>query len=205
MPLHLIKKGFNQLHIPYKQEWDTFFSKFYTIYSQINSHTNLSRFQTPEDFAIKHVLDSSVAAPFFKNSEHIIDLGSGGGFPGIVLAILYPEKQFSLIDIIAKKVLYLKEIISFLGLKNCMAFNASQEKTPRKKDTLTCRALGSLEKITSLAKPYIDPHGKIIAYKGKKETLNLELQNINPFYNMDIFSLQVPFLEAERNLVILTK
>jgi 16S rRNA (guanine527-N7)-methyltransferase len=110
-----------------------------------------------------------------------------------------------LIDVIKKKVDYLKILISELGLNNAKAYNASQEKTPSKVDTLTCRALGSLKKIVELSKPYLIREGKILAYKGTKDVIEQELKELPPFIKSEVSLLKPPLmLEAQRHIITLT-
>ena len=108
-----------------------------------------------------HIKDSLIISPFLKKS--IVDLGSGGGLPGIPLAITNPNKEFYLIESNTKKSSFLLHTISRLGLKNTSVINQRIEKTEKKtfpeSFDIVCRAVGSTELIISLTAPLLQKKG----------------------------------------------
>lgn len=193
-----LKEGFEMLKIPVSDSQLDLFDRFYQFYSESHRKLNLSSLLSLEEFAVKHVLDSASALSFFEPGEKVADLGSGGGFPGVVLKILRPDLHIDLIDVVAKKTEYLTALARFLNLEMGV-FNASRQKVFPVYQTVTCRAFGALEKILQQSKKILAKNGRILAYKGKKEVTE---QEILPAFSKKtrIFSLQVPFLEGERTL-----
>lgn len=199
---NLLIDGLNQLNITYSTEQIEQIEEFYKLYSNWSQKINLSTLLDEKDFIIKHVLDSATALSYFPDSiKHLGDIGSGGGFPGIILKILKPSLKISLIDVIEKKVNYLKEVSNILELKKISVYNGSQEKVGKLFDVMTCRAFGNLSKIVQQCKRYLKAKGEIIAYKGKADTIKKE---VTPALasKIKIEPIKVPFLEdSERNIV----
>lgn len=195
----LLKSGFHKINIPIDDSILNQLEDFYYIYEAWNKKINLSSIHTKEDFAVKHILDSATALKYFNTNKLIGDLGSGGGFPGIVLKILKPELKIALIEVTQKKINYLLELQKTLNLDLAL-FNPSLTKVPLF-DVITCRAFGSLEKIIRESKKFLKKkNGKILAYKGKKNKI---LEEIKDYFrqNIKIIPLEVPYLKGERNLV----
>lgn len=151
------------------------------------------------EMLIKHVFDSMSVIHFIKGNQ-IIDVGSGGGVPGIILAILLPEKEFLLIDSIGKKVCFLNHVKNTLNLSNVAAIKARVEAYYPKVtyDTVISRAFSSIYNFQRLSKHLLSKDGQMIAMKGsdvEKDTLvSLDLK-------YEIFAIDVPFLEARRNII----
>lgn len=95
---------FSQYHIELETSEEAIFRKFLTLFMEYNVHTNLSAIRTPEGVIEKHFIDSLALGNFVELSGKVLDIGSGGGFPGIPLKILYPETDFTLMDSVGKKV-----------------------------------------------------------------------------------------------------
>ena len=112
-----LKEGFEMLKIPVSDSQLDLFDRFYQFYSESHRKLNLSSLLSLEEFAVKHVLDSASALSFFEPGEKVADLGSGGGFPGVVLKILRPDLHIDLIDVVAKKTEYLTALARFLNLE----------------------------------------------------------------------------------------
>ena len=118
-----------------------------------NTKFNLTNIKTQEDCFYFHILDSITIKKtnFLNNKKNISDIGSGCGVPGIPLAILYPEKQFYLIEVTQKKINFLKNTINLLGLHNCNVINYDFLTFIRKKniqiDTFITRAALGLKEI----------------------------------------------------------
>lgn len=199
----ILLKGFIKLNLSVSPYQIDLFQQFFDFYQESQKKFNLSSLLSAEDFAIKHVLDCATALSFFKNEDFIADIGSGGGFPGVVLKILNPQLKIDLIEVVEKKVVYLKELTQLLKL-DIKVFNASKEKVPPLYNVVTCRAFGSLEKIRKQAKKILVKGGVVLAYKGKEKVVKKEIM---PAFlsKTQIYPLKVPFLEAERTLVEVKK
>lgn len=114
-----------------------------------NEKINVISRKDTDSFEINHVLHSlAIAKVFqFKKGTDILDFGTGGGFPGVPLAIFFPNVNFCLIDSIGKKMKVVEGIINALELKNVVTFTGRVEDLDRKFDFITCRAVGRLNKI----------------------------------------------------------
>jgi len=95
---------FSQYNIELETSEEATFRKFLDLFMEYNAHTNLSAIRTPEGIIEKHFIDSLMLGNFVKLSGKVLDIGSGGGFPGIPLKTLFPEVDFTLMDSTGKKV-----------------------------------------------------------------------------------------------------
>lgn len=151
------------------------FSKLQTLYTEWNEKINVISRKDIDHLYERHVLHSlSIAAAFdFKNSTEIIDLGTGGGFPGIPLAIFFPEIKLHLVDSIAKKIRVVNEIAKAIDLKNISAEHSRIENISKKKfDFVVSRAVAPLSELWKWSKPILkvagnhDKPGGLICLKG---------------------------------------
>ena len=128
------------------------FQDFYSVYELWNSKINLISRKDFENLYIHHILHSLSILKFikFKNGTKVLDVGTGGGFPGVPLAILFPEVEFTLIDGIGKKILAVNSIIKDLKINNAKGINIRAEDLSEKSDFIVARAVGSLDKFYPL-------------------------------------------------------
>jgi len=128
------------------------FQDLYSIYKLWNSKINLISRKDFENLYIHHILHSLSILKFieFKNGTKVLDVGTGGGFPGVPLAILFPEVEFTLIDGIGKKILAVNSIIKDLSINNAKGINIRAEDLSEKNDFIVARAVGSLDKFYPL-------------------------------------------------------
>lgn len=161
-----------------------------------------------DTFIIKHILDSLAGVNEIKkiDPKSIADVGSGGGFPGIPLAIFFPEIEFHLIERSGKRCNFLRNAILTLGLSNVKVRESAVEDIKERFDLVTFRAFTPMEvPITACLLSLLGDKGLIFAYKGKRETINQELVVIKGLIkNSDVLPVKVPFLEDERNFLILS-
>lgn len=138
-----------------------------------NKHVNLTAIREPEAFAVKHYVDSLAAAGFqgFKDAVAVIDVGTGAGFPGVPLAVCYPEKRFVLVDSLAKRVRILNEVLAELSIDNAVAITGRAEDLGRDKghreryDMCLSRAVASLPVLAEYCIPFVRVGGWFGAYK----------------------------------------
>lgn len=140
-----------------------------------NEHINLTAVRDRNEALVKHVLDSLAVTdlPEYSNAERIIDVGTGAGFPGALLAVVSPEKEFVLLDSTLKRLRVIDEFADTLNITNIKTVHARAEEISRKPefheafDICVSRAVANLEKLSSWCLPFIKKGGCFIAYKGE--------------------------------------
>ena len=153
--MEIILKYFPNINLAQKKQFDSLFS----IYLDWNSKINVISRKDMDSFYERHVLHSLGIAKVLKfhSQSHVLDVGTGGGFPGIPLAILFPEVQFELIDGIRKKIKVVQEIVSYLELKNINAQQMRAEQYSKKVDFVVSRAVAQMESFVPWVKSNISP------------------------------------------------
>ena len=137
-----------------------------------NRKVNLTAIRDPDEAIEKHLVDSLTLLPFVKEGEVLVDLGSGGGFPGIPLAIARPGLRVLSVDAVAKKIAFQRHVARLLLLANLEAWHGRAEEVPSHlpkgegADLVVSRAFSSLVQFVRLALPYLKPSGRMIAMKG---------------------------------------
>jgi len=187
-----------------------------------NQKTNLTAITDPFEVAIKHFLDSIVPVKIIPSNASLLDIGSGGGFPGIPLKIILPSLSVTLIDASRKKVSFLKHIIRILELKNIDALQIRAEEfankpgVAKKFNVIISRAFSSMTTFALTALPFLKKEGAIIAMRGNvsDDDIQLLLSSLNKRHAMlmdedtEAFELSVkryslPYLKSDRSMVSL--
>ncbi len=198
--------GLKELKIDYSQEQLDLLNEYIDEVMLFNPKYGLVN-ATGDTFIIKHILDSLAGVNEIKNRnpKSVADVGSGGGFPGIPLAIFFPEIDFHLIERSGKRCNFLRNAILTLGLKNLNVRESAVEQIKERFDLVTFRAFTPMEiPITKCLLSLLGNEGVIFAYKGKKETIEEELKVIVDLIQAsEIVPVKVPFLEDQRNFLIL--
>jgi len=165
------------------------FSKLKDLYTYWNDKINVISRKDIENIYLRHILHSLAIAKFinFKNGTTVLDLGTGGGFPGIPLSIIFPNTNFILSDSIKKKILVVNEVVKQLGLENVKSEWSRAENLNQKYDFLVTRAVAKMPKIIEWSKGNFNPisindiSNGIIALKGgdvTEELLGIEQKKI---------------------------
>ena len=158
----LLADGAKQIGISLSVEQLDQLNKMLDVLQQWNQKHNLTSLRSRHDQEIYHILDSLSAYQYFIPYSAVLDVGTGPGFPGIPLAIIYPEKKFHLVESNGKKVAYLRHVIQQLGLDNVKAYNKRIELFSMPNDTIdvvTARALADPSEIIDLTQ-----HLQVAAY-----------------------------------------
>jgi 16S rRNA (guanine527-N7)-methyltransferase len=178
-----------------------------------NKSINLTAITEPGQITIKHLIDSLQLVPLSHDSENLLDVGSGAGFPGLVLAILRQDCNISSIDSVGKKISFQKHILRSLKLSNFTAINGRAEELVKKQSSafslVVSRAFSSLEKFAALALPLLAADGRIISMRsntGEDELnqLKLKLASMGLQPEQPV-KYQLPGQSGDRTLVILRK
>ena len=171
---------------------------------EANKNISLTGIKNPKEAVIKHTIDSlSVSSAI--EGEKIVDIGSGGGTPGIPLAIANPDKKFYLVDSVLKKIKFLDEAVKALELNNIETICDRGENVDKlTADTVVSRAFGSLNYLIESSKNMVSKKGLFLAMKGKinqKEINDL----VTGFSVLQIQEIEVPYLEATRHFVFIKR
>lgn len=173
---------------------------------EANQIHNLTAIRDPIEMVSKHLLDSLSVMPYI-SAERIVDVGSGGGVPGIPLLIAGACKRVVLVDCIGKKMRVAAEIADKLGLgESLVALHSRIEDLPAqyRSDQVIARAFSSLQSLAQLAGLAVLKGGQLLAMKGKVP--DEELAEVpRPWGVVSVQALQVPFVEGERCLVTLQR
>ena len=188
--------------------------EFYNLMIEKNKVMNLTRITEEEDVYLKHFYDSLtlVNAVDLTKDLTLCDVGTGAGFPGMVLKIIFPNLKITLIDSLQKRINYLNEVIDKLNLKDIEAIHARSEdyikNNNQKFDIVTSRAVANLKKLSELTLPLLKENGTFIAMKAN---LTTEIDDSKQIINKlncqikDIISFNLIKEESVRNLVVITK
>jgi len=171
-----------------------------------NAVYNLTSLRDPQQMVTHHLLDSLAAVPAFQDAKNVLDVGSGGGLPGIVLAIVRPDMKVSMIDTVHKKTAFLTQVKAELGLANVTVYTmrVEQLQVSDKFDVITSRAFADLSDFVNWSGHLLAEGGRYIALKG---TAPMDEQQRLPaaWKITAVQPLQVPRLGAERHLVFIER
>ena len=179
-------------------------AKYLDLLLETNKNINLTGIREPKAAVIKHTLDSLSASSAIEGAK-IIDIGSGGGTPGIPLAIALPEKKFYLIEATQKKASFLDETVRTLKLDNVeIICERGESVTNLSADTVIARAFGTLNYLVTTSRHMVSKEGLFLAMKGKINPDEIK-GLISGFRVLQIQEIEVPYLEATRHFVFIKK
>ena len=183
-------------------------NKFYNLLIEWNKKINLTRIVDEKDVYLKHFYDSLTITKEVDLSKvnTLCDVGTGAGFPGIVLKIMYPNLQVTLIDSLQKRVNYLNEIIKVLELTNIEAIHSRGEDYKGNFDVVTSRAVANIEKLVKYTIHLVSKNGVFIAMKGNidNELTDSIKQKLSKKYKIiKINKFKLPIEESDRSLVVM--
>jgi 16S rRNA (guanine527-N7)-methyltransferase len=172
---------------------------------QGNAQFNLTAIRDRPGMLRKHVLDSMSLAPYLRG-ERVADVGTGAGFPGLVLAVVDPQRRFTLIEATGKKARFVEQTVQRIGCGNVLVVNSRAESYRPSElfDTVVARALSSLADFVAYAGHLCAPGGRLLAMKGKRPDGEISALP-KSFRVLAVHRLSVPGLTDERHLVELTK
>lgn len=199
----MIRKIFSECNIELSEKQVQQFQNYYELLTEWNRKINLTAITEYEEVIWKHFIDSALLTKSNlyqeKEKNSILDMGTGAGFPGIVLAILSPEKKFTLVDSLQKRIDFLTIVIKKLELENVILFHGRAEDYGQKEnfrnqfDFVVSRAVAELPLLLEYCIPFVKVDGYFISYKGKKykdeidysgnafKKLTCQIENIEKF------------------------
>ena len=198
-----------ELNITLSTEQQQKLDQFYHLLVEWHKKINLTRITSEEDVYLKHFYDSlTIVKVVDLNKVHTLcDVGTGAGFPGIVLKIVFPHLKITLIDSLQKRVNYLNSIIKDLSLNEIEAIHSRGEDYHEKFDVVTARAVANIEKLLTYTMHIVNNQGVLVAMKANiTEELNPDVQQkINRKYTIKkIEQFSLPYENSIRSLVVIS-
>lgn len=201
-----LSAGVASLGLPVTEEQIEKMLAYLALLVKWNSVYNLTSIRDPQDMVKQHLLDSLSAVYAFTQAKNILDVGSGGGLPGIILAIVFPSTSISMIDTVNKKTAFLTQVKAELKLKNVTVHTGRVEllKVENKFDVITSRAFSELNNFVNWSHHLLQEGGRFLAMKGVSP--NQEIERLPEGWDVEsIEPLHVPGLHVERHLVVIRK
>jgi 16S rRNA (guanine527-N7)-methyltransferase len=168
-----------------------------------NQQVNLTAIDDLRGIRALHMLDSLSVVPHLADARRVLDVGTGGGFPGLPLAIACPQIEFTLIDGTQKKIRFVADMIEALALPNAnaQALRAENFRPPALFDAVVIRAVGPLGEIARRCRHLVRRGGRILALKGRRP--DDEVAALPAPWRAELIPLVVPEVDAERHLAVL--
>lgn len=207
-------EGIKKLNIEYTDKKVDNLIKYLELLTEYNSHTNLTALRDEKSIIEKHFLDSLLLQNLIKSeSKKAIDIGTGAGFPGMVLAIFNPEIEFTLMDSIGKKTKFLELVKENLRLENVNVVTSRAEDyiTDENRETYDlglCRGVSKLSTILEYITPFLKVNGEFLSQKMEgtgEETEAENALNILQSKIVEIYNLQLPFSKDPRVVIRIEK
>lgn len=215
--LEKFKNGLQQLHIALSEKQMEQFLQYYKLLVEKNKVMNLTAITEFDEVVEKHFLDSVSLTQQLDLHQplKVLDLGTGAGFPGIPLKIVFPELEITLMDSLNKRVLFLQDVISSLQLENIEAVHGRAEEAARNKkyresfDLCVSRAVANISTLSEYCLPFVKIGGSFISYKSS--TIEDELEDGKKGIAIlggkvkDVYKFTLPDSELQRSFVIIEK
>lgn len=214
MNIETFIKEVEKLNISVTKENLLSLAKYKDLLVEYNKKFNLTAIKSDEEIYLKHFYDSLtlIKAYSINGNLKLLDIGTGAGFPGLVLKIFYPDLELTLLDSNHKKIAFLEVVIKELNLKNVTCINSRAENLPKTYreyfDIVTSRAVAHLRILLELSIPYLKVGGKLIAMKGLSEDEIKESAKILEKLDstiVDTIKFNLPIEGSNRSLVIIQK
>lgn len=215
--LTVLENGLSELGLEINENQKECFIKYYEFLIEKNRVMNLTGITEFNEVLTKHFLDSlaCVKALNLNEIKSMIDIGTGAGFPGIPLKIVFPDIETCLLDSLNKRVNFLKETFALLGLNNITAIHGRAEEYAKQKnyrenfDLCVSRAVSNLATLSEYCLPYVKQGGVFVSYKSgavREETAQAEKAiEILGGKIKDIIYFSLPDSDIQRSLVVIEK
>lgn len=177
-----------------------------------NKAYNLTALRSRQDILIQHLFDCLSIIPILRQKwpdsrKKLLDIGSGAGLPGVLIAICQPDWEITCIDAVSKKTAFIKQVKGILSLKNLNSIHGRVEKIPNMEaDLIISRAFASLVDFVNLSQAHLHENGRFLAMKGQYPAEEIKkLHSETEWQLEENIDLSVPFMQAQRCLLILDK
>lgn len=213
-----IKYVLDSLGAPHDDNTVNKFYDFMELVLEKNEYINLTAITCRDEFETKHLMDSVICYgwPEIENANKIVDIGTGAGFPGIPLAILYPQKQFLLVDSLNKRLQFITEAAEKMDINNIEVMHRRAEDLGQnpdyreKYDLCVSRALANLSTLSEYCLPLVKVGGSLYAYKTKGGLSEIEdslmARNLlGGSSDVDIRQREIPGFHLDHNVLVIKK
>lgn len=202
-----LQQGSQKLGLSLSDEALTLLLKYQDALVLWNKAYNLTAIRDPKEMLVKHLLDSLSILKDLP-AGRLLDVGTGGGMPGMIIALCQPERSCVLLDSNGKKIRFLKQFIADLKLKNVIAVQTRVENQDTidelgQFDVITSRAFASLTDFVEAARPYLHEQSIIAAMKGLIPVE--EMEELKQEFSCKVIELHVPRLDEQRHLLLLQR
>lgn len=202
-----LKQGSEKLGLKLSDESLGLLLKYQDALVLWNKAYNLTAIRDPKEMLVKHLLDSLSILNDLPEGR-LLDIGTGGGMPGMIIALCQPERQCVLLDSNGKKIRFLKQFIADLKLQNVIAVQTRVENPESiqalgKFDVITSRAFASLTDFVTASAPFMHESSVIASMKGLIP--EDEVEQLKNQFSCEIIELRVPRLDEQRHLLLLKK
>jgi 16S rRNA (guanine527-N7)-methyltransferase len=200
-----LTRGIEQLDLELSVDKTTRLLQYLALLDKWNKKFNLTAVRDPRDMVIRHLLDSLATLPYLDNKS-IIDVGTGAGLPGLVIAICKPELGITLLDTNGKKTRFLQQVVMEMQLNNVSVVQSRVESYSPEHlfDRIISRAFTALDNMVDWCQHFLAPHGEFLAMKGAyPEPGQKPLPS--PWQVKETITLNVPYLDEQRHLVRITR
>ena len=210
-----LREELKRFNIDLNEKQENEFERYMNLLLEWNEKINLTAITNPDDINLKHFADSLTILKYLNKEDKIIDIGTGAGFPGIPVKIMYENTNITLLDSLNKRINFLNNVINDLKLKNIVAIHSRAEELARnvkyreQYDVAVSRAVANLSTLSEYLLPYVKVGGKCICMKGANitEEMNRAKKAINELggeiETVDNFYLSED--DNERNIIIIKK
>lgn len=189
-------------------------ARFLEMLLETNQRFNLTAIKEPDAAWRRHIFESIALLPMLEGVARVIDVGSGGGLPGLPLAIIMPDVQFALLEATGKKARFLQESVTALGLSNVTILNDRAENLGQSSahrqayDVATARAVGPMNVLAELTMPFVRIDGRVLAVKGARFAEELD-EAADAFMKLGGAAIEIyehlPGMEDDSVVIELTK
>ncbi|MGX4640964.1 16S rRNA (guanine(527)-N(7))-methyltransferase RsmG [Massilia sp. SYSU DXS3249] len=203
--MQVLNDGIDEMDLPLWAAQREQLMDYLALMAKWNGVYNLTSLRDPMQMVTHHLLDTLAAVPAFADAKNVLDVGAGGGLPGIVLAICRPDMKVSLIDTVHKKTAFLTQVKAELNLTNVTVYTMKvQDLKAGPFDVITSRAFADLSDFVNWSGHLLAEGGKFIALKGVAP--REEQERLPPDWKVqESRPLRVAKLEAERHLVFIAR
>ena len=210
LPAELLASGLSQMALALDQMTQEKLLRYVSLLDKWNKVYNLTAVRDPQRMIGMHILDSLSILPAVAKHKWLLDVGSGGGLPGIPLAIVLasavPDFRVTMLDTVAKKTTFIRQVIGELGLTNAMVVTERVEnyRPETMFDAVVSRAFSDLKDFVDGAAHLCVPEGRLLAMKGVHPFDEIARLPVG-YMVEDVIPLQVPQVDGQRHLVVIKK